>query len=99
MSFYTIKEAIRDGACLNLALADGEHIVEPYLLGRNARGDTLLRAYEVRGPRGVSAASRWKLIRLECIDRAVETGRRFTRSRPGYKPNDRTMTGGIIERV
>ena len=99
MSFYTIKEAIRDGACLRLELADGEHIVEPHLLGRNARGDTLLRAYQVRGPQGVSSSSHWTLIRLDRISRAAETGSRFTNCRPGYKPNDRTMSGGIIERA
>ena len=50
MSFYTIKEAIRGGLCLRLSLSNGDHVVEPHLLGRNLSGDTLLRAYQVRGP-------------------------------------------------
>ena len=45
MSFYTIKEAIRAGLRLKLSLPDGEHIVEPHVLGRDRRGKTLLRAY------------------------------------------------------
>lgn len=99
MSFYTIKEAIRGGLRLKLSLSDGEHIVEPHLLGRNGRGETLLRAYQVRGPGSERQTTRWKLIRLDRIGRAVEAGGRFKDPRPNYKPNDRTMSGGIIERV
>jgi hypothetical protein len=36
---------------------------------------------------------------LDSIQHAVEAGERFCNPRPGYKPNDPTMTGGIIERV
>ncbi len=99
MSFYTIKEAIRGGLCLRLSLSDGDHIVEPHLLGRNLSGDTLLRAYQVRGPQSEGNKARWKLIPLDHISHAVETGDRFEDCRPGYRPNDRTMTGGIIERL
>jgi hypothetical protein len=99
MSFYTIKEAIRSGLRLRLSLPDGKHIVEPHVLGRNRSGDTLLRAYQIRGPRQSSAETRWKLIRLDHIDHAVEAGGRFKAPRPDYKPNDATMKGGIIERL
>jgi hypothetical protein len=99
MPFYTIKEAIRSGFRLKLSLPDGEHIVEPHVLGRNRSGDTLLRAYQIRGPRQAGDPTRWKLIRLDHIDHAVETGDRFKAPRPDYKPNDATMRGGIIERL
>jgi hypothetical protein len=99
MSFYTIKEAIRTGYCLKLSLEGGECIVEPHVLGRNRRGDTLLRAYQVRGPGSRRKGTRWRLIRLDRIGHAVETGKRFKNARPGYKPYDPTMTGGIIERL
>ena len=98
MSFYTIKEAIRGGLLLKLSLPDGEHVVEPYVLGRNRKGDTLLRAYQVRGPRSEQKVTRWKLIRLDRIGRAVETGGRFKNPRPSYRPNDPTMRGRILER-
>jgi hypothetical protein len=99
MPFYTIKEAIRGGLRLRLSLPDGEHIVEPHLLGRNRSGNTLLRAYQIRGPHPAGDATRWKLIRLDRINRAVEAGGRFKAPRPNYKPNDTTMKGGIIERL
>jgi hypothetical protein len=98
MSFYTIKEAIRGGLRLRLSLSDGEHIVEPHVLGRNRSGQTLLRAYVVRSTRRDEAPG-WKLFRLDRIGHAVETGDRFKEPRPRYRPNDPTMSGGIIERL
>ena len=94
MHFYTIKEAIRGGTRVRIRLRGGERVVEPHLLGRNRRGDTLVRAYQVAG-RGHAAG--WRLLRLEEIEQAVETGERFRSPRAGYKPRDPVMAGGIIE--
>lgn len=98
MSFYTIKEAIRSGQRLKLSLADGEYIVEPHVLGRNRRGKTLLRAFQLHGPRRPHKTP-WKLFDLDRIEHAVEAGDRFQNPRSGYNPNDPTMSGGIIERL
>jgi hypothetical protein len=94
MPFYTIKEAIRGGTKVRIRLRGGERVVEPHLLGRNRRGDTLVRAYQVGG---LGHAEGWQLLRLEEVEQAVETGERFGNPRPGYKPRDRAMAGGIIE--
>jgi hypothetical protein len=96
MHFYTIKEAIRDGLRVRVVLPDGECVVEPHLLGRNKRGDTLVRAYQVPGSMRTGG---WRLLRLEEIEQAVETGEKFAYPRPGYEPRDRLMAGGIIERI
>ena len=98
MTFYTIKESIRTGHRLKLSLAEGEYLVEPHVLGRSRGGKTLLRAFQVRGPSPEQATS-WKLFDLESINRAIELSERFEIRRPGYKPNDPAMRGGIIERV
>ncbi len=95
MHFYTIKEAIRGGSRVRVLLRTGERVVEPHLLGRNKRGDTLVRVYQVQGP---ASAGGWQLLRLDEIEQAVETGERFRQPRPGYKPRDPVMAGGIIER-
>ena len=97
MTFYTIKEAIRAGYRLKLSLPDGERIVEPHVLGRDRRGKTLLRAYQVSGPADDGAL--WKVFDVDCIEHAVEKGGRFDHPRPGYRPNDRSITGDIIERL
>jgi hypothetical protein len=99
MPFYTIKEAIRCGHRIKLYLAEGEYVVEPHVLGRNRKGKTLLRAYQVRGPVSTIKAQSWKVFDLDRIQHAVESGERFDNPRAGYTPNDPNMTGGIIECV
>ena len=97
MTFYTIKEAVRRGDRLKLRLADGEHIVEPHVLGRDKRGRTLLRAYQLRGPRGATSDGTWKVIDVGTVLRAVEAGERFSSARPGHNPDHPLMSGGVIE--
>jgi len=97
MTFYTIKEAVRRGDRLKLHLPDGEHIVEPHVLGRDRRGRTLLRAYHVRGPRGATTSGAWKVIDVGTVLRAVEIGQRFSTPRPGHNPDHPRMSGGVIE--
>ena len=99
MTFYTIKEAIRCGYRLKLHLAEAEYLVEPHVLGRDRRGKTLLRAYQLDGPGGPGNARPWKVFDVDRIQRAVELGERFDNPRPGYEPNDPSMKGGIIESV
>ncbi|MBL6650387.1 MAG: hypothetical protein ISP49_02275 [Reyranella sp.] len=97
MEFYTIKEAIRTGSRLRLSLAEGEYVVEPHVLGRNRRGKILLRAWQLSSPR--RDRTHWKVFDLDTIAHAVETGDHFAKPRPGYKPDDPDMTGGVIESV
>jgi len=97
MEFYTIKEAIRTGSRLRLSLAEGEYVVEPHVLGRNRRGKTLLRAWQLQSPR--RDRTQWKVFDLDQIARAVETGDHFAKPRPGYRHDDPNMTGGVIESV
>lgn len=97
MTFYTIKEAVRHGDRLKIRLADGEHIVEPHVLGRDKRGRTLLRAYQLRRPRGATSNGTWKVIDVGTVLHAVEAGERFSNARPGHNPDHPLMSGGVIE--
>jgi hypothetical protein len=99
MSFYTIKEAIRGGHRLKLFLDDGEYVVEPHVLGRSRGGRTLLRAFQLSGPGRAKNGTSWKMFDLDSIQHSIEAEERFDRPRPGYRPNDPSMNGGIIERV
>jgi hypothetical protein len=99
MSFYTIKEAIREGRRLKLSLPDGEYRVEPHVLGRDRRGRTLLRAFQLGSPRRRATAAAWKLFDLDSIRNAVELDERFAGPRQGYRANDPAMKGGILERL
>jgi hypothetical protein len=99
MAFYTIKEAIRTSTRLRLTVGDSDIVVEPHTLGRDRKGRTLLRAFQVNGSKSRKNASRWRLIDLEHVQRAVEAGDHFNGPRAGYKPKDPRMTGSIIERL
>jgi hypothetical protein len=99
MEFYTIKEAIRTAQRLKLTLAEGECLVEPHVLGRSRGGKTLLRAFQVHGPDRATNSGSWKMFDLERIHHAVEANERFQNPRPGYRPNDPAMNGGILERL
>ena len=98
MAFYTIKEAIREGRRLRLSLAEGEYKVEPHVLGRDRRGRTLLRAFQLGSPGQRATPPTWKLFDLDNIHQAVELDERFARPRQGYRANDPAMKGGILER-
>ena len=99
MAFYTIKEAIRTATRLRLTVDDSDILVEPHMLGRNRKGRTLLRAFQVRRPGSSGNASPWRLIDLDHIQHAVEADAHFNGPRAGYNPEDPCMTGGIIERI
>ena len=64
--------------------------------GRNKQGKTLLRAFKLRGP---GPAAPWQLFDLKGIRHAREVPARFRTPRPGYNPDDRAMSGGIIGQV
>jgi len=74
-----------------------DSIVEPHVLGRNRRGKTLLRAWQLSSPR--RDRTHWKVFDPGSIAHAVETGDHFTKPLPGYTPDDPDMTGGVIESV
>ncbi|SKA31021.1 hypothetical protein SAMN02745126_05072 [Enhydrobacter aerosaccus] len=95
MHFYTVKEAIRTGHRLRLRTEEGDYTVEPHVLGRNGRGRTLLRAFQLSGPER-SSRTPWKLFDLDRIEQAVEVEQRFDTPRPGYRPADPAMKAGII---
>jgi hypothetical protein len=97
-AFYTIKEAIRVGKRLKVRLHDGEHLIEPHVLGRSRSGKTLMRVYQINGP-DKGSSGLWKLFDLEQIAAATETGGRFVHPRPGYRTRDPSMNGGVIERL
>ena len=99
MAFYTIKEAIRTAQRLKLTLAEGERLVEPHVLGRSRGGKTLLRAFQLHDPDRATSSGSWKVFDLERIHHAVEAKERFQNPRPGYRPNDPAMNGGILERL
>jgi predicted DNA-binding transcriptional regulator YafY len=79
-----------------------ERIVEPYVLGVNHLGNTLLRAYQQSGFSSSKNVEGWKLFNVELIE-YVESLQsegilvKFDpKRRPEYNPNDKVMTKIIV---
>lgn len=76
---------------------DGYRYVEPYTLGVNKHGNTVLRGWLIKG---ISRSGKidpslvpgWRLFRVDRIEIVSPTLQTFTSSRPGYNSEDKGMT-------
>jgi predicted DNA-binding transcriptional regulator YafY len=76
---------------------DGYRYVEPYALGVNKHGNTVLRAWLLKG---VSRSGKldptvvpgWRLFRVDRIGMVNPTLQKFTAARKGYNADDQGMT-------
>lgn len=94
-----ITAAIQNKKCLRITYAPGGRVIEPHALGWGADVQLLLRAYQVDGASASGEHEHWKLFR---VDRIVSIDPDDTSSdapRPGYRPGDKAMKGGIISEV
>jgi predicted DNA-binding transcriptional regulator YafY len=74
----------------------GTRYIEPYALGVDSNGNTLLRAWLIRG---VSRSGRinprlvpgWRMFRVDRINMFNPTLQKFTVARKGYNPDDKNM--------
>ena len=75
----------------------GSRLIEPYALGVDSNGNTLLRAWLISG---ISRSGRidpklvpgWRLFRLDRIRSINPTLQKFLVARKGYNPDDKNMT-------
>ena len=75
----------------------GSRYIEPYALGVDSNGNTLLRAWLIRG---ISRSGRinprlvpgWRLFRVDRIRAFNPTLQKFTVARKGYNPEDKNMS-------
>jgi hypothetical protein len=65
--------------------------VEPHLLGISKKGKLCLSAFQIAGGSGQS----WRAYLVEEIQNFVVTNDTFDGPRPGYNPNDSTMSSII----
>jgi predicted DNA-binding transcriptional regulator YafY len=76
---------------------DGYRYVEPYALGVNKHGNTVIRAWLIKG---VSRSGKidpslvpgWRLFRVDRIGMINPTLQKFTTARKGYNSDDQGMT-------
>jgi hypothetical protein len=87
-NFELIQRAIRGRLLLVVSYDLSERIIEPHLAGYNQRGKLTLSAWQRSGGSGVG----WRDFIIPKIASIYLPGESFDRARPGYNPNDRTMS-------
>lgn len=87
-------KAIAGRAVISFLYKGVTRTVEPHMVGRNQKGAIALSAWQLIGGSGVG----WRDYLVTEIASISFTGTQFAAPRPGYNPNDTTLTE-IICRV
>ena len=87
MTYPAICDAIRLKHVVRLVYHGSAREVEPYIYGRSATGDELLRAYQLQGASRSGATAGWKMFRVADISSVSVTFEPFS-ARPAYDQND-----------
>jgi predicted DNA-binding transcriptional regulator YafY len=79
------------------AIDSGYRNIEPYALGVNSKGNTVLRAWLIDGTSRTGKANPklvpgWRLFRVDRISEISVTLQNFTVPRKGYNSQDKGMT-------
>lgn len=90
MNNPTISTAINNRQVLNFVYGEKPRIVEPHAYGLDAKGNGLLRGYQVDGESATNPKA-WKLFSVDKIDELAVSPQSFTKARSGYKKGDRVM--------
>jgi hypothetical protein len=78
-------------------IQDGLRLIEPYVIGVNSQGNTVMRAWMVRGASKSGRINRslipgWRIYRVDRVRMANPTLTKFMVPRRGYNPEDSNMT-------
>lgn len=92
----SLRDAINERRMIELNYDPGYRLVEPHAYGLSSQGNELLRAYQIEGASASGEPRNWKLFRVDRITGFEVLGERFDDSRPGYRPGDSAMKGGIL---
>lgn len=82
--------AIRRRQRLSLVYEGFERVVEPHAVGLSRAGNSVMRAYQVRGGSS-SETEGWKLLRLDGIQSPQYLEENSLAPRPGYQKGDKGM--------
>jgi predicted DNA-binding transcriptional regulator YafY len=77
-------------------LEDGYRYIEPYAVGINSRGNTVVRCWLLKGTSRTgkidpSLVPGWRLFRVDRIASIATTLQQFNAPRKGYNPEDKKM--------
>jgi len=84
----TIKAAIQSRELLSFSYDGFSRIVEPHTYGVDTKGNSALRAYQVRGGSESGEYVGWKIFLIGNIRQLSATQQHFPGPRPQYKRSD-----------
>lgn len=84
----TICRAIAERKTLTFFYRGSRREVEPHLVGYDSSGDLTLSAWQLSGGSGQD----WRDFHVSSLSALSITDRSFSGPRPGYNPNDKTLT-------
>ncbi len=87
---HSLCDAIRDRLVLSISYKGEMRTIEPHLVGYDRDGDLTLSAWQTSGPR-----PGWRDFHVAKLSALSTTGRTFAGARPGYNPNDKTLTRAV----
>lgn len=87
-----ICSAIRSKNLIKFTYDGHERIVEPHLLGEKTSGNIALSAYQVGGYSESDRSPYWRNYIISDMSDVQILPELFSGARPGYNPNDRTMS-------
>lgn len=88
MSEEIVCDAIGKRLTLSFVYSGSQRTVEPHILGYDRGGDLTLSAWQVSGGSGQG----WRDFHFVKMTAIVATGTCFSAPRPGYNPNDSTLS-------
>ena len=88
----SLCEAINNHQIVQFYYEGHLRIVEPHLVREKTSGNICLSAWQVGGYSESDRQPPWRNYVLDNITQLALTNDKFSGSRPGYNPNDRTMS-------
>jgi hypothetical protein len=90
MTYPMICDAIRLRHVVRFLYHGGMRQVEPYVYGRDANGDELLRGFQLRGASRAGDTTGWKIFHVEDMTSVAVTFEAFS-TRAAYDPADKVI--------
>lgn len=91
--FPLLEEAIESMSVIAIYYKGSRREVEPHLIGTNLKGNLALSAFQLSGGSGMDFRS-YLIAEITSVEL---TGESFSGPRPGYNPNDETMSEIIVK--
>ena len=85
----SITQAIREMKLISLTYKGINRVVEPHAYGLSAKGNELLRCYQVQGSHTSIKQHDWDLLTVSKIENLNVLSDGFASARPDYKKNDK----------